>query len=175
MKKSMAILSLFVLTLVFAPRAKAQYAVGQIDLNLGIGLIPTFGVGTGGLPISVSGEYGITEEIGVGAYLGYSRSRDNLFLFGDATYSYLIFGARGSYHFDVAQDPWDLYAGAMLGYNRASVTYQNAGAGLAPEAASGITYSLFAGARYRFTDQIGAFGELGYGISIINLGLTLKL
>ena len=39
---------------------------------------------------------------------------------------------------------------------------------------SGINWSLFLGARYFFTENVGAFAELGYGISNLNLGVTFK-
>ena len=36
-------------------------------------------------------------------------------------------------------------------------------------------YNVFIGARYFFTDKIGAFAELGYGISYTTLGATFRL
>jgi len=39
----------------------------------------------------------------------------------------------------------------------------------------GLTWSGFLGARYQFKEKIGAFAELGYGVSFLNLGLRLKL
>ncbi|TNE78581.1 MAG: hypothetical protein EP332_13950 [Bacteroidetes bacterium] len=175
MKKSIAFLSLLMLTLIWAPRASAQYEPGQMDFNLGIGLVPTFGAGNGGLPISISGDYGIKENIGIGGYLGYARSSETLPFFGKTTYSYFILGLRGTYHYPIL-DGLDTYGGALLGYNVASVSIENTFPGWPePKAASGLSYSFFLGARYHFNDQFGAFGELGYGISILNLGLTLKL
>lgn len=175
MKKSIAILSLFVLTLVFASRSSAQYAPGQLDFNLGVGLVPTFGAGNGGMPLSISGDYAIKENIGIGGYLGYAQSSETLPFFGKTTYSYLIVGVRGTYHYPI-MDGLDTYGGVLLGYNVASVRLENTFPGWPePQAASGVSYSLFLGARYHFTPKFGAFGELGYGISILNLGLTLKL
>ena len=90
-------------------------------------------------------------------------------------------GLRGAYHFNefVKIDKLDLYAGLMLGYNIASETFSSTDpsrTNIAYYGSSygGFAYSFFGGARYRFTDNIGVFGELGYGISILNIGLNIK-
>ena len=169
-----AIAFLFAITLVQEVNAQ-KFEQGQIDLNLGVGLVPTFGAGDVGIPLSLSVDYGFNDQISLGGYLGYAGSSDNIPFLGKISYNYIIVGARGAYHFDLSEK-LDTYAGLFLGYNVASVSIENSLAGAPePDAAGGFTYSLFAGARYHFTDQIGAFGEVGYGISILNLGLTLRL
>jgi len=40
---------------------------------------------------------------------------------------------------------------------------------------SGICYSAFVGARYHFNDKFAAYGEIGYGISALELGISFKL
>jgi len=146
-----------------------------MDLNLGVGLVPTFGTGDVGLPLSVSIDYGINDKISLGGYLGYAGSSDNVPFLGKISYTYLIVGARGAYHFELTEK-LDTYAGLLLGYNIASVSLENSITGAPePDAAGGFTYNLFAGGRYHFTDKIGVFGEIGYGISVLNLGLTVKL
>jgi hypothetical protein len=37
-----------------------------------------------------------------------------------------------------------------------------------------INFELHAGGRYLFNNSVGAFAELGYGISPLQLGVTLK-
>ena len=39
---------------------------------------------------------------------------------------------------------------------------------------SGIGFSIHVGGRYYFTDNFGAFAEVGYGIAYANLGVSLK-
>jgi len=39
---------------------------------------------------------------------------------------------------------------------------------------SGIAYSLYGGARYYFSENLAVFGELGYGISYLTVGLALR-
>jgi hypothetical protein len=38
-----------------------------------------------------------------------------------------------------------------------------------------MSFSGFVGASYFFNKKIGAFGELGYGISLLNFGVTYRL
>jgi len=152
----------------------AQHEEGQSNINLGIGFV-TFGLnGESTLPpVSISYEYGINDKVSIGGYLGYTSSESDL-IFYKATFSYLVVGARGSYHFEII-DNFDTYAGVMLGYNNASISYDpDLPAGIPEPEAGGITYGGFIGGRYHFTDNIGAFLELGYGVSAVNLGLAFK-
>lgn len=159
--------------------AQSEYEEGQIDVNLGVGLIPTFGLGDVGLPLSVSVDYGFREEVGpgdvgIGGYIGYSGSTDNDPNFGDVTRTYVIVGVRGTYHIDLIEGV-DTYAGLLAAFNVATVSVENNPAGFnIPSAGGGAGYSLFAGGRYYFTDNLGVFAEVGYGISIINGGLSVK-
>ena len=73
----------------------------------------------------------------------------------------------------------DVYAGAGLFYRRYSFKYTDATAEEHDEFnlnASGgdIDFELHAGGRYLFNNKIGAFAELGYGISPLQIGVTFK-
>lgn len=175
MKKLFLPLFALIAMVLFSAESNAQsFEKGQLDLNAGVGLVPTFGVG-GGLPLSVSGDYGINENVAIGGYLGYAKTSQDVLFLGKVSYSYLIVGARATYHKEFVKGI-DTYGGLLLGYNIASVKIEKPIPGIPdPDPAAGFTYSLFAGARYHFTESVGVFGEIGYGISIINLGLTLKL
>jgi hypothetical protein len=159
----------------FSSNANAQYGgKGQMDLNVGVGLGTTLGLG-GGLPISAALDYGINDNISVGGYVGFvSQSEDVGFLTTKQTN--IIIGARGAYHLDLI-DNVDTYGGLLLGYNivSAEVTSNNPifPAGVAA-GGSAVAFSGFIGGRYHFTDNIGAFAELGYGIAYLQLGLTYK-
>ncbi|HEX7366922.1 MAG TPA: hypothetical protein VF273_07495 [Pelobium sp.] len=148
--------------------ASAQvYQKGDNLLNLGIGLGGGFGT-----PIGASFEHGFTENISGGAMVTYSGVTTPGFG-GDIKYSYIIAGVRASYHHDFGIENLDTYGGVMLGYNVASVSYPSAYAG--PKAtAGGVAYSGFVGARYYFTPKLGAFGEVGYGVANLSVGLALK-
>jgi hypothetical protein len=134
--------------------------------------------------LSISYERGIIDNLfddksslGVGAYLGYAGNKSELTSGGTVfgwKYNYTIFGVRGALHYQLV-DKLDTYAGLMLGYNSVSSSYYgtNDVAGTAATA-SGLGWSLFLGGRYYFSDNIGAFAELGYGIAYLQLGVTFK-
>jgi hypothetical protein len=92
--------------------------------NLGIGIGPGLAgiYGTMSVPaISVGYQAGVHENISVGGLVGYSSSTYDGGFFGNRsyewTYSYIVIGARGEYHFtDVEVENLDLYSGLTLGY-----------------------------------------------------------
>ena len=179
MKKISKVLLFLMVSVLFSFSAKAQFEEGQSDINLGVGFV-TFGLnGDGALPISVSYEYGINENISVGGFAGYVSSTEDFSGSGfDYTwkYTYIIVGVRGAYHKELV-DGIDTYAGILLGYNAASATFEgdeSIKSFITEPSVGGIAYGIYAGGRYHFTDNIGAFLELGYGISAVNLGLTFK-
>lgn len=157
-----------------------NFAKSQIDVNAGIGLLRTFYSGHSSLvpPVSVSVDYGITDKISVGGFLGYTTTKDLYFL--DANdyirYSFTIVGVRGAYHLNL-WDKMDTYGGLMLGYNIASSKVESNSVYWDDYsvATGGLTLSAYVGGRYHFTEQIGAFAEVGYGISVLNLGVTFRM
>ena len=176
MKKLFASVLMCALFIFSFSTAQAQYEKGQIDVNLGVGLLPTFfgsGVESTLPPIGLSVDYGVTDNISVGGYAAYASANFGSGFGSDWKYNYTIIGVRGAYHFNVNNDRFDPYGGALLGYNIISVDYGDSGI-TSGGAASAAAFSVFLGGRYRFTDNIGAFAELGYGISILQLGLNLK-
>ncbi|MFT7234008.1 MAG: hypothetical protein ACI8TA_003237, partial [Cyclobacteriaceae bacterium] len=115
--------------------------------------------------------YGIKDNISVGGFLGYTASDIAIV---DWKYSYTIIGLRGSYHLDLLNnEKIDTYGGAMLGYYLLNVDYGNTGF-TTGGAAGAVAYTIYVGGRYAFTDNVGAFAELGYGIAFLQLGANLK-
>lgn len=145
---------------------------GTIDINAGIGLAHNLS-GSGGLPINLALDYGINDNVSVGGYLGFLSS-EQTFAGGAWKYTNIIIGARGTYHHPLV-DGIDTYGGAILGYNKVSAKWKGNTAAFGGASASGIVYNAFVGARYHFTDNLGAYGELGYGIAILQLGVTYRL
>ena len=89
-----------------------------------------------------------------------------------------MIGARGSYHFNellnVDNPKVDIYGGAMLFYRGFSSKYTGSGTPYDYNF-GGIDFALHAGGRYMFSQAIGAYAELGYGISPLQLGVTVQL
>lgn len=154
-----------------ATAAMAQtYQKGDNLLNVGIGLGGGFGT-----PIGLSFEHGFTDKISGGAYVSYSSKKENLGGWGDYKYTYILTAARASYHFDFGVEKLDPYLGAILGYNVASAKWTGTGASPAAASAGGVIYGGHAGARYFFSEKIGAFAEVGYGVGNLNVGIAFKL
>lgn len=183
MKKN--IFTLLLVFMCFAQLSQAQdkaFDKGALDINAGIGLLPTFYgsyATSKGLPLNLAVDYGVHQNISVGGYLGYASAKYQYSNFWSWKYTYTIIGIRGAYHFAIKDPKIDLYAGLMLGYNIArykdTSTGNTFGTSNSYAAGGGVTYSAFGGARYRFTPKFGAFAELGYGISLVQLGLNFKV
>ncbi|HRE52896.1 MAG TPA: hypothetical protein PK339_15855 [Flavitalea sp.] len=177
MKKVVFILALAVT----AMGAKAQvFEKGTNMVNVGVG----FGTALGGLgtarpAISASYEHGLWDiggpgVISLGGYIGNTGYKYNGVGYRQK-WNYTIVGARAAYHYNGFSNAenFDLYGGLMLSYNIVSYS-DNAGSGLNNAYGSGLGLTGFIGGRYLFTDNIGAFAELGYGVSVLNVGVSFK-
>ncbi|MDR1973025.1 MAG: hypothetical protein LBQ46_14020 [Treponema sp.] len=118
-----------------------------------------------GLPFSFGGMFGFTQSRWT--YWG------NDYL----SYNVFVFGGRANYHINFGVNKLDTYAGLTLGWEMGTWGSNN------NTDDSWLryygNYSAFhfgfqAGARYFFTNNIGAFAELGYGLSYVKAGLALK-
>lgn len=165
--------------LINSPIFAQQFQLGTSAVNLGIGFGTALGgMGTGRPAISASFEHGLWEAgpgvISLGGYVGntgYNYSSEGY----TQKWNYTVVGARGAYHFHGLETvpQLDPYAGLMLGYNIAS--YSVSGGYTGPNNyGSGLGYSFFLGARWFFTNNLAAFAELGYGVSVINAGISFK-
>lgn len=163
--------------------SKGPYSKDRSDLNIGIGIGSTLYGDETIPPISASYEIGfpgqpneITDKISVGGYVGFARTEYDWW-WGTWAYTHVIVGAKGSYHFYNEGDI-DAYAGLIIGYQVLSSSYTSKAGYEDYEPVSsengGLTYSGFVGARYYFSPTFGVFGELGYGISYLNIGITMK-
>jgi hypothetical protein len=146
-------------------------------LNAGVGL-GSYGLyGTGGLPLTASFEHGVSKNISAGIEAGFIQRK---FAY-DWKYSYFMVGLRGSYHFNealsITNSKLDVYGGAGLLYRHFTVKYGDAQPDdyYGGKSSSGaMTIDLHAGGRYFFNEHVGAYAELGYGISPLKLGISLK-
>src|SRR5690606_5552263 len=178
MKKLFIVLFSALATTVFAQPFKN----GTTTLNAGIGL----GTGLGGdgsarPAVSIAVDHGLWEvggpgTISLGGYFGntgYKYSGDGY----HAKWNYVIIGARGAYHYNgLTKVPeLDLYGGLLLSYNVVKYSSHLDDRSFRQNYRSGVGITGLAGAPCLFADTLGAYGELGYGVSILNLGVTFKL
>lgn len=158
-----------------------QFQNGTTTANAGIG----FGTALGGLgksrpAISVSVDHGIWDVggpgvISLGGYIGNTGYRYTDLGF-TAKWNYTIIGVRGAYHYNgfTNTPELDLYGGVMLGYNIAKYSSDSTNDSFANSYGSGVGLTGFIGGRWFFTEQVGAYLELGYGVSSLNAGITYK-
>lgn len=183
---------IFTIAVIFAgiTIADAQtFKKGTNAINVGIGFTNTLYAGSGYShtipPISTSYEYGVTDQFGVGGFLGYCITKwesiyylnNEYYPYGN-TYSYFVIGLRGNYHF-LSTNKFDIYGGMMLAYNIvSSYDHYCKGPGTYDPYSivteSGVRISAYAGARYYFLNNIGVFLELGYGWTVFNTGIAIK-
>lgn len=175
------------------------FAKNDNIFNLGFGVghfYGFFGHGVGYPSVNLSYERVIIDfadgkgAVGVGGMLGWwtGTYRYNNFFGSDYssryTYSNIAIGPRATVHYDLFEVPkLDTYAGLQLGVyinstrykyvdpNDATYNYTTHSSGV------GVMYGFFVGARYYTgkSNKFGFFGELGYGLSVLRLGIALKL
>jgi len=154
----------FLFCAVFSMGVNAQntFSKGDKIVNVGVGVGSTFTGYTSAIPISGSLELGIKDNLfddksslGVGAYVGFAST---------AGYTFIYPGVRGALHYQFV-DKLDTYAGLMLAMRLWS------GYG---HSYNDLILPFYLGGRYYFTDKIGAFAELGYGIAYLQLGVSFK-
>ena len=179
MKKSILFLALLFGGF-YAANAQA-FEKGSAALNAGIGIGTALGgLGNARPAISVALDYGMVDVggpgvISVGGYIG---NTGYTYKSGDykSTWNYNVIGARCAYHYNGLNnaEKYDLYAGLMLAYNmvKYKTNYENGIDG--NTYGSGVGFSGFIGGRYFFSNNLGVYGELGYGVSYLNAGISLK-
>lgn len=157
---------------------------GDMIINVGIGLLGNKVYDKLTMPlIPVSFEYIIIDNLfegkgalGGGGYFGYSASKVNFsYDRTDKSLKYII-GARGYIHYALIEK-LDTYGGVLLGYKNNVTKVDNSEY---PEYNSksidgAPVVTLFAGCRYFFTDKIAGMAELSWGISVLTIGVSVKL
>ncbi len=195
MKKQKKTVKIVLLTALFISLGYAQingqiFKVGDKDLNL------TIGVGTPWVlknhyhtvlpPVAVSLDYGFRDDLGpgvlsIGGMAGATTYRDSRTSIGwHNDYGYksttAIVALRGTYHYEFIKK-LDTYGGVHIGmrfeswnqYGDFPLVYEPQDFGVYP------VFSLFAGAKYYFNEQIAAMVEVGFSIAFINAGICVKL
>jgi len=179
-------------------------AGAQTNINLGAGFGNTFmnknyEVKTPFLHATL--EFPLSDNLSMGAYVSYAKAEWPLTGTdvcnngnGNGNYSYaytythkathVIVALKTAYHFTAKDDKLDIYGALLLGNDFESDEYTLTtnpfcdkvnGLPFPFKKYDGFIWGIYGGARYRFTEHVGIFGELGYGISVFNVGLNLKL
>lgn len=165
MKKAFLFLSFVALSFVANAQAIGS---GESQVNAGVGLSGW------GVPVYANYEYGFSDVISGGVEGSY-RSFNEKYVGDSYKYSVLGIGAFANYHVNDllgVPAPWDVYAGATLGYYSVSVDTDYDGA-----IGSGLSFGGQVGARYYFSDKMGVNLEFNGGSVVTGgkLGITIKL
>lgn len=175
--------------------SNAQFEAGDNVLGLGVGLLGGYNVGWSGSGVSQSPaitfhyDHGMGDlgpgTWGLGGFIGYKTiSYDDRYLNYynyDYRYTFFVLGARGTWHYNEwhGSSKWDTYGIVMLAYKSISwkdhTDYGNYPHSTYSYSGSGIDLGIGLGARYWFNDRFGAFAELGYGITTLQVGVSMKL
>jgi hypothetical protein len=176
----------FLLMLLSVTICSAQFEKGDMAANLGIGVGGFYATGSGYStkipPVELSGEYFIMNNFSVGGFIGGSKNEYEYKLgssdYETIAYTYFNIGAIGNYHF-VNHEKFDVYGGARIGYVGLSLKYdedeiESGSIDKLDGRSSGILVGAHVGGRYFFTESFAANAELGYGISILKVGVSFK-
>jgi hypothetical protein len=112
--------------------------------------------------------------VGIGGYVGFSSAKWDGINYGWKE-THFVIGPRGTFNYQFV-DKLDTYAGILLGYNIVNEKRTGDWSGQTYNGnSSSVYFSGFVGARYYFTENIGAFLELGSGgLSLASLGIVAK-
>ena len=188
MKRLTIITALLVFVLTTA-NAQTTFVGGDIEFAAGIGLLPTFvkdDATTIVPPVSARLGVRLAPNFSLGAYAAYSSSEslqrelpDGAI--EDLSNEFFMVGLRAAAHASRIEN-WDIYGGAMIGYNMPNVSSEKVseksnsdGPSFSRPAENEFTYSAFVGASYYPVKNLGVFAEIGYGISLLNMGVSLKI
>ncbi len=148
-------------------------------------------------PLVFNYERGIKDRWGVGLQIDYSKtsisfrpiiqeaSFDNNFniIYTNKVYnteinlSILSAVFSGYYHYKLKNDKLDAYSGFGIGFVKIGMDTKTDQPNFTPIGigAMGVGYKICSGARYMFTDKIGAYAEIALGYSFLHGGLVIKL
>ena len=169
---------------------KAQaFQNGDMVANIGAGFgWYGYGYGATSLPaLSLSIEKGIKdiENIGplsIGGIVGFKHASYAWSSVYDYSWNDFIVAARGAIHYDLLKnEKVDTYGGVAIGLRAQSYSHYSwvppYGIDDYEKRTSTTIHPLFAfylGGRYYLTDNLAAFGELGYGLGYLTIGISYK-
>ena len=187
--KKLTLLSLIIFAITlqtsFAQNAKIKYPYFEVSTR--IGLLPTFvkDVAKAEIPaIGIDVDYRINQKFSVGLFGGYTKVMSHPNLLGDGkpmtfVNEFSLTGARFAVH-STNLKKWDFYGGMTLAYAHSKINvmegdieklkkYKNF-----KESSGKMVFSAFLGAKFLINKDISIFGEVGYGISLLSVGISKK-
>ncbi len=169
---------------------KIEFEKGDLDISLGIGLMPTFidkNTDAAIPPLSMTLTYRLKKNIAIASYFGYSITdyvmpaddKNELENEYSLRNNFYVAGLRGEGHF--VRDRMDFYGGGMIAYSfskKNNVHLDDTGRIeniIVDSFSDQVTWSGLVGVKYLVSPKIGIYGEVCYGVSLFNAGVTFKL
>ncbi|MEO1263396.1 MAG: outer membrane beta-barrel protein [Bacteroidota bacterium] len=171
-------------------------SASKLSFSAGIGVLPTFIADDAEVntpPLNARLTYQMTPAFSLSAFAGYSSSTSTTpAIISDGqqilvSNKQTLLGLRGELKKSISEK-FEIYGGAMLGYNHSNIREFDKFSGETvvrdPEAPTPfdpnrpdgeLLYSGFVGTTYFVHNKIGVFGEIGYGVSLLNAGITIKI
>lgn len=190
--KNQTLLSLFILLI------GTQIAVAQkqdfkpmkypyFEASASIGLLPTFVkdiTRSEVPPVAIAVDYRFNRRFSAGLFGGYTQAMSNPDLFRDGqpmTFNtkFSMIGARFAVH-STKFERWDVYGGFGMNYTHTNieVTYgdlEKLKKHKRFDPSKGrVMMSAFVGSKFAVNPSFSIFGEVGYGISLLNLGVSKR-
>ncbi len=151
-----------ILVLILSQPASAQFSRGGSYLGPSVGIsflgsTPEYGVNY---------EYGMNlknfGKVGIGGIFRYwSYSSD--FFDGKWSYTNVLIGAQGNYHFDTGGGKFDPWLGIVLAYDAGSVSWSGPYGNYASPSAGGFWIAAQGGARYWISPTLALAASIGLG------------
>ena len=171
------LLLFFLLNTAKAQEESTPFEKGQIDLNAGLGLLSLLradGSESKMPPITLAADYAISDMMSIGGFVTFAKNKiDYRNTWGEdvrASISHTIIGCRSLFHF-YSESKFDPYLNGMLAYDAVSSKVSE---GSPYTAKSQLRFGIYVGSRYYFADDAAIYGELGFGASLMNIGLSFK-
>ncbi|MCW8848941.1 MAG: hypothetical protein OQJ81_03105 [Melioribacteraceae bacterium] len=174
----------FIIACFFTTSSFAQFEVGKHHAGPSISI----GFGGWGLGFGADYEYGMSlKDIGVdapgtlgvgGIFRYYNWSED--FFYGEWSYTDIIIGAQGNYHFKLDNSKLDPWVGVVLGFDIDSYSYDSKRGyddyNYSTSSGGGLFFNGNAGVRYWFSPNMAGRATFGFGnlVSSIVLGVDFK-
>lgn len=190
--KNLTLICALALTSLTTLSAQLSFKPGDIELAAGIGVLSTYAkdkTATIAPPVSLRMNARLSSNFSVGAYAAYAsfERNGNVLPTGavqEVSNTAFQVGLRAAAHGQLG-DKFDVYGGGVLGYDMVTIEESIDGQpkvkGDEPsfirpqDDNNALIYSAFIGASYYPRSNLGFFGEVGYGNSLLNVGLTFRL
>lgn len=178
MKKTVQILA-FALAMAGVTEGVSANAFKKGAFYPGVAAGLSSGIGNSGVALILNGEYGVTDNIGIGGSVGYWSYSEDLSGAGyTAKYKYSIIPivATGAWHFNIGSPKLDLGAGIAIGYYLVNSSYETnvSGVSVAAASSSGVAIGAFGLIRYFVTESIALRGKAGYGVTLLEAGVDFR-